>query len=55
MGDNAIKKTEAYKWVTSFSERRACITDKERLGRPPTSKTEEILEKFVKLCVKIVS
>jgi len=40
-GDNAMKKTEVYKWVKCFSEGREGVTDEERSGRPATSRTEE--------------
>jgi len=53
-GDNAMKKTKVYRWVKRFSEGRESVTDEERSGRPATSKTEENIAKFVKLCVKIV-
>ena len=53
-GDDAMKKTEVYKWVKRFSEGRGSVTDEKSLGRSATSRTEEIMEKFVKLCVKIV-
>jgi len=53
-GDNAMKKTAVNKWVKRFSEGRECVTDEERSGRPATSRTEENIAKFVKLCVKIV-
>jgi hypothetical protein len=42
-GDNPMKKTAVYRWVTHFSEGRASVTDEER--------TEL---KFIKLCMKIV-
>jgi hypothetical protein len=29
-GDNAIKKTAVYKWMTRFSEGRESVTDEER-------------------------
>jgi hypothetical protein len=29
-GDNAMKKTAVYKWVTRFSQGRESVTDKER-------------------------
>jgi len=48
-----MKKTAVYKWVKRFSEGRESVTDEERSGRPATSRTET-LQKFVKLCVKIV-
>ena len=53
-GDNAMKKRAVYKWVKRFSEGRESVTDEERSGRPATSRTEESIEKIVKLCVKIV-
>ena len=40
-GDNAMKKTAVYKWVERFSEGRESVTDKERLGQPATSRTEQ--------------
>jgi hypothetical protein len=54
-GDNVIKKTSVYKWVTRFSEGRECVTDEERSGRPATNGTEENIETFVELCEKIVA
>jgi transposase len=39
-GDNAMKKTAVYKWVTRFSEGRESVTDEESSGRPATSRTE---------------
>jgi len=39
--DNAMKKTAVYKWVKHFSEGRENVTDKEKSGRPATSRTEE--------------
>jgi transposase len=53
-GDNAMKKTAVYKWVTRFSEGRASVTDEERSGRPATSRTEEKLQKILKLFLKII-
>ena len=53
-GDNAMKKTAVCKWVKRFSEGRESVTDEERSGRQATSRTEENIENFVKLCVKIV-
>jgi len=44
-GHNAMKKTTVYKWVKRFSEVRESVTDKERSGRPATSRTEENIAK----------
>jgi hypothetical protein len=52
--DNAMKKTAVHQWVTHLSDRRESVTDKERSGRPATSRTEENVAKFIKLCVKII-
>ena len=52
--DNAMKKTAVYKWVKRFSEGRESVTDEERSGRPATTELKKTLQKFVKLCVKIV-
>jgi len=48
-GDNAMKKTAVYKWVTCFSERRESVTDKERSGRLATSRTEENIAKVCQI------
>jgi len=53
-GDNVMKKTTVYKWAKHFSEGRESVTDEERSGRPATSRLKKTLQKFVKLCVKIV-
>jgi hypothetical protein len=42
-GDNAMKKTAVYKWVTRFSDRQQQV------------ELKKTLQKFVKLCVKIIS
>ena len=44
--DNAMKKTAVYKWVKHFSEGRESVTDEERSGQPPTSRTEENIAKI---------
>jgi len=49
-----MKKTAVYKWVKRFSEGRESVTDEERSGRPATTELKKTLQKFVKLCVKIV-
>ena len=33
-----LKKTAVYKWVKRFSEGRESVTEKERSGRPATSR-----------------
>ena len=53
-GDSAMKITAVYKWVRRFSEGRESVTDEERSGRPATGSTEENIEKFRQICVKIV-
>ena len=45
-GDNAMKKIAVYKWVKRFSEGRESVTEKERSGRPATSRTEENIAKI---------
>ena len=49
-----LKKTAVYKWVKRLSEGRESVTEEERSGRPATSKTEENIADFVKLCVQII-
>jgi transposase-like protein len=44
-GDNAMKKTAIYKWMTRFSEGRGSATDEERSERPAASRTEENIAK----------
>jgi len=41
-----MEKTAVYKWVKSFSEGRESVTNKERSGRPATSRTEENIAKI---------
>ena len=48
-GDNAMKKTAVYKWVKRFSEGSESVTDKERSGRPATSRTEENIAKVCQI------
>jgi len=52
--DNAKKKTAVYKWVKRLSEGRESVTGKERSGWPTTAELKKTLQKFIKLCVKIV-
>jgi hypothetical protein len=44
-GDNAIKKTAVYEWVTHSPEGRESVTDEERSGWPAMSRTEENIAK----------
>jgi predicted HTH transcriptional regulator len=44
-GDNAMKESAVYKWVTRFSEGRESVTDEERAGWLATSRTEENIAK----------
>jgi len=44
--DSAMKKTAVYTWVKCFSEGRETVTNKERSGRPSTSRTEENIAKI---------
>jgi predicted transposase YdaD len=44
-GDNAMKKTAVYKWVTRSSEGRVSATDEERSGRLATSRAKENIAK----------
>jgi hypothetical protein len=52
---NAMRKTAICKWMTYFPEGREGVTDKERSGWPAMSRTEESIEKFVKLCMQVIS
>ena len=56
-GDNAMMKTAVYKWVKRFSEGRESVADEERSRDQDGQQQAELkktLQKFVKLCVKIV-
>jgi len=48
-----MSKTAIYKRGKHFSEGIENVTDEERSGWPATSRTEENIAKFHKLCVKI--
>jgi len=47
--DNAMKKTAFYKWVKRFSLGRESVADKERSGRPATSRNEENITKICQI------
>jgi hypothetical protein len=49
-----MKKTAVCKWGAHFSEGRESVTDDERSEWPATSRTEENIAKFIKLCMEIV-
>jgi hypothetical protein len=51
--DNAMMKTAVYKWVTCFSEGRVSLTKRD--WDDQQRELKKTLQKFVKLCVKIVS
>jgi hypothetical protein len=54
-GDNAMKKTAVYKWVTRFYEGRDSVTDEESSGRPATRRTEYNITKVRRLTVKSIA
>jgi transposase len=48
-GDNVMKETVVYKWVTRFSKERESVPDEDRSGRPATSRTKENIAKVRQL------
>ena len=52
-GDNATKKTAVYKWVKRFFEGKGSVTKRDQDGQQQ-AELKKTLQKFVKLCVKIV-
>jgi hypothetical protein len=48
--DNAMTKVAVYKWVTHFSKGRESVSDKEKLGWPAMSRTEENIAKVSSNC-----
>jgi len=53
-GDNVMKKTAVYKWVKRFSEgRKVSLKTRDQDGQQQ-AELKKTLQKFVKLCVKIV-
>jgi hypothetical protein len=48
-GDNAMKRTAVYKWVTRFSEGRESVTDEEKSGWPTMSRAEENIAKVCQI------
>jgi len=53
-GDNAMKKTIIYKWLKRFSEEEKVSLTKRAQDRQQQAELKKTLQKFVKLCVKIV-
>ena len=53
-GEEAMCRTQTYEWWKCFKEGRISVDDDPRSGWPSTSKTEIILQKFVKSSVQIV-
>jgi len=54
-GDNAIKKTAVYSgWNVFLREEKVSLTKRDQDGQQQ-AELKKILQKFVKLCVKIVS
>jgi len=53
-GDNALKKTAVYKWVKRFlMEEKVSLMKRDQDGQQQ-AELKKILQKFIKLCVKIV-
>jgi len=53
-GDNAMKKTAVYKWVKFFlREEKVSLTKRDQYGQQQ-AQLKKTLQKFVKLCVKII-
>jgi hypothetical protein len=53
-GDNAMKKTAIYKWVTvSLREEKVSLMKTDQDGQQQ-AELKKTLQKFIKLCVKIV-
>ena len=44
-GDTALKKTAVYYWFSRFKNGKETLEDDQRIGRPSTSKTEEMIKK----------
>ena len=53
-GDSAMKKTAVYKWGNVFlGEEKVSLTKRDQDGQQQ-AELKKTLQKFVKLCVKIV-
>jgi len=53
-GDNAMKKTAVYKWVKRFSREEKVSLKKRDQDGQQQAELKKTLQKFFKLCVKIV-
>jgi hypothetical protein len=53
-GDNAMKETAVYKWVTRSSEGRESVTNKKDQEGQQRAELKKTWQTFVKLCLKIV-
>jgi hypothetical protein len=54
-GEHSLNLTAVYVWHSRFKTRRVSFEDDERSGRPSTSKTTEIVEKFENASTKTVA
>jgi len=48
-GDTSLKKTAVYDWFSRFKNGKETLEDDQRIGRPSTSRTEEMIEKVRQL------
>jgi len=53
-GDNAMKKTAVYKWVKLFLREEKVSLMKRNQGSQQEAELKKTLQKFVKLCMKII-
>jgi len=53
-GDNAMKKTAVYRWVKRFLREEKVSLTKRDQDSQQQAELKKTLQKFVKLCVKIV-
>ena len=50
-GEQALSRSQVFKWYKAFSEGCEFIKDEPRSGRPSTSKTDNNVEKVASPCV----
>jgi len=53
-GDNAMKKTAVYKWVKLFLREEKVSLMKRDQDSQQQAEMKKTLQKFIKLCVKII-